>query len=174
MTPESTLVEIPSLRDRVQSLRLPSRADGGGSARGGWLPWTLTLLLALSTASLAARVYTAPGPSRDTAAATGPAASPSQNETRSPTAADSPKAGAPGSVVLESKGYLIAAHQIQVSPIEVSGLVKELYIEEGKWIKKGDVLAVLDMTSFEADVADARHTVASAEQRYLELDRGYR
>src|SRR5437016_515355 len=127
MTPESTLAEVPSLRDRVQSLRLPSRADSGGSARGGWLPWTLTLLLAFSTVSLAARVYTAPTPMGGAAAPAEPGAAPSAGQVAA--SADASKAAAAGSVVLESKGYLIAAHQIQVSPIEVSGLVKELYIE---------------------------------------------
>src|SRR5438876_6036316 len=98
MTPESTLVEIPSLRDRVQSLRLPSRADGGGSARGGWLPWTLTLLLALSTASLAARVYTAPNPTGGPTAAAEPgAASAAQSAGQVPTSADAAKAAASGS-----------------------------------------------------------------------------
>jgi len=175
---ESTLVENPSLRDRVQSLRLPQRVESGGGTRGGWLPWTLTMLLAASTASLAARVYTAPNTAGDatSAAVSGPTgSSPSQTDARVSTATDSSTSAATaGSVVLESKGYLIAAHQIQVSPIEVSGLVKELYVEEGKRFNKGDVLAVLDMTSFEADVADARHTVDSAEQRYLEFQRGFR
>jgi multidrug resistance efflux pump len=76
--------------------------------------------------------------------------------------------------VLESKGYIIPAHQVQVSPIEVSGLVKELFIEEGKRFKKGDVLAVLDRTSFEADAADAKASLASMEAKLLKLRNGYR
>jgi multidrug resistance efflux pump len=178
MTAESTLTEGVSLRDRVQALRLPQRVDGrGGGTRGGWLPWTLTLLLALSTASLAARVYTSPAPTGDSPATTvnaQTATTPAPSSTSVPASADSSKALTAGTVVLESKGYLIAAHQIQVSPIEVSGLVKELYIEEGKRFNRGDVLAVLDRTSFEADVTDARHTLEAAEQRYLELQRGFR
>jgi multidrug resistance efflux pump len=180
MTADATLTEGTSLRDRVQALRLPQRVDGrGGTTRGGWLPWTLTLLLALSTASLAARVYTAPAPANDssiTAANAQTAAAPAPSPTSASASTEDPskKMSPTGSVVLESKGYLIAAHQIQVSPIEVSGLVKELYIEEGKRFNKGDVLAVLDRTSFEADVTDARHTLAAAEQRYLELQRGFR
>jgi RND family efflux transporter MFP subunit len=174
MTPESMLVEAPSLRDRVQSLRLPSRADGGGNARGGWLPWTLTLLLALSTVSLAARVYTAPTPTSSATAASEPgAASGAQSTGQVPASADTAK-GATGSVVLESKGYLIAAHQIQVSPIEVSGLVKELCLEEGKRFKKGDVLAILDTTSFESDVADARANLAGAGHRLADSEEQFR
>jgi multidrug resistance efflux pump len=159
----------------VQSLRLPDRANGGGrAAGGGWLPWVLCLLLAASTASLAARVYTAAPPPADSAAAPAPAAPSPGTSTPAAPAVAAAAAPAAGGVVLEAKGYVIPAHQIQVSPIEVSGLIKELYIEEGKRFKKGDVLAVLDRTSFEADVADARASLASAQHRALELERGYR
>src|SRR5581483_1729419 len=171
-----TLDEPVSLRDRVQSLRLPDRADGPArGAGGGWLPWTLCLLLAACTASLAARVYTSP-PAPTDASAAAPVAASAPAQGTSPDAAGEAKPATPaaGSVVLESKGYIIAAHQIQVSPIEVSGLINELSIEEGKRFKKGDVLAVLDKTSFAADVADARASLESAEQRYLELERGFR
>src|SRR5690348_4299632 len=132
-----TLDEPVSLRDRVQSLRLPDRADGSGrGARGGWLPWTLCLLLAACTASLAARVYTSPpAPADAAAAAPAPASAPAQGAATTATGEAKPAAPAAGSVVLEAKGYIIAAHQIQVSPIEVSGLINELYIEEGKRFK---------------------------------------
>jgi multidrug resistance efflux pump len=172
-----TLAEPVSLRDRVQSLRLPDRAGAAGrGAGGGWLPWVLCLLLAACTASLAARVYTAAPVPQSPSVTAAPSASrtPAAAEKATTPAADAKTAPAAGSVALEAKGYIIAAHQIQVSPIEVSGLIRELYIEEGKRFKKGDVLAVLDKTSFEADVADARASLASAEQRYLELDHGFR
>src|SRR5947208_16930517 len=55
-----TIASAASLRERVQSLRLPQRVESGRGGSGGWLPWALCLLLAASTASLAARVYTAP------------------------------------------------------------------------------------------------------------------
>jgi len=77
-------------------------------------------------------------------------------------------------VVLESKGYIIPAHQIQVSPIEVGGRVIELFVEEGKRFKKGDVLAVLEKTSYEALAAETVASLAAAEQRHLELQRGFR
>src|SRR5438046_1318046 len=108
---EATLIEDTSLRDRVQSLRLPQRVDGGGSTRGGWLPWALTLLLAASTASLAARVYTSPSPVTDARAiaAGGPTGNaPSPSQTSVSPSADPSKSVSAGTVVLESKGYLIA------------------------------------------------------------------
>jgi HlyD family secretion protein len=174
-----TIVPNASLRERVQSLRLPERVDSGRGGRGGWLPWALCLLLAASTTSLAARVYTAPpGEPAKTAAANTQQAAPKTDTTpvvatnnQSPATSNKP---APGAVVLESKGYIIPAHQIQVSPIEVGGRVLELFVEEGKRFKKGDVLAVLEKTSYEAQVADAVAGLAAAEQRHLELQRGFR
>jgi len=173
-----TIVPNASLRERVQSLRLPQRVDSGRGGGGGWLPWALCLLLAASTASLAARVYTAPpGESLKTGGvqtqhATQKAdATPATTNQAAPATNNKP---APGDVVLESKGYIIPAHQIQVSPIEVGGRVLELFVEEGKRFKKGDVLAVLEKTSYEAQVADAVASLAAAEQRHLELQRGFR
>ena len=41
MMPNRRSTILPSLRDRVQSLRLPAAPDDGRAARSGWLPWTL-------------------------------------------------------------------------------------------------------------------------------------
>ena len=63
-----------SLRDRVESLRLPSEVDDPRRAntRIAWLPWALCILLALGTLSLAVRVWSgqagaAPAPSETAA-----------------------------------------------------------------------------------------------------------
>lgn len=167
-----TFGEPVKLLDRVQSLRLPEKVDLPGRSGGGWLPWALCLLLALTTVSLLAR---SPAPSKAHPEGEGPAEVPTSTPPpESRPAGNARPPAAPGAVVLESKGYIIAAHQIQVSPIEVSGLITELYIEEGKRFKKGDVLAVLDKTSFEADAADARANLASMEARLLKLRNGFR
>ncbi len=63
-----------------------------------------------------------------------------------PVRADEPTASG---VVLETKGYLVPASQVAVSP-RVSGQVVELLIEEGKQVKAGDVLARLDPTEYGA------------------------
>src|SRR6185312_7175825 len=57
---------------------------------------------------------------------------------------------AEGEVALESKGYIIPAHQILVSP-QVSGRIETLMIKEGRRVKKVDVLAVLESTDYKAD-----------------------
>src|SRR4051812_32011747 len=101
-----------TLQDRVQALRLPDKVDQPGRSGGGWLPWGLCLLLALTTVSLAARSGNAPStPTREGEAAaeskeSGSAGASPSRETRAATP------GAPGSVALESKGYIIPAHQI--------------------------------------------------------------
>ncbi len=157
-----------TMRDRVAMLRLPEQADAvqtGG--RVGWLPWTLTLLLAFSTASLFVRSQR---PQPVTVAAP---------STATPSDVAAVKSApntviAPGAVALESKGYIIAAHQIQVSPVEVAGRIVELNIEEGKRFKKGDVLAVLDTASYEAEYLEAQANVANSRAKLEELKNGFR
>jgi multidrug resistance efflux pump len=85
-------------------------------------------------------------------------------------------------VVLESKGYIIPTHQILLSP-KVNGMVKYLRVRkpeqpagegtpliEGMRVDKGDVLAELEATDYEADVARARAALLAAELR-LEMER---
>jgi multidrug resistance efflux pump len=100
-----------------------------------------------------------------------------------PAAVGSPNAGgapadaaapAPaGTVVLESKGYIIPVHQIQVSP-KVGGMVEKLDVEEGKQVKKGDVLAVLETVDYKADRDRAKGVLDACWQRFLELYTGNR
>jgi RND family efflux transporter MFP subunit len=73
--------------------------------------------------------------------------------------ADEPKAGR---VVLESKGYVVPASQVTVSP-RVAGQVVELLIEEGKRVKAGEVLARLDPREQEAALQLARAELKLAE-----------
>src|SRR5690348_8103054 len=101
-----------TLADRVRSLRLPSQA-AVAPARTNWLPWVLVAVLLLTSLALG---YAAFGPGRAGAARAA--------ETAAPNGPDA-VAGS-GDVVLESKGYIIPAHQIQVSP-KVGGMVTELY-----------------------------------------------
>lgn len=162
-----------SLSERVRSLRLPDRT-AGPSRRTRWLPWLLCALLGASTAWLAYRTVT---PAPDAAAPAAPAAA------SKPAAGDAPAVPTPagaepavassGEVVLESKGYLVPVHQIQVSP-KVSGMVMRLNFEEGQRVKKGDVLAELEDVDYRSDRDRAKATLAASRQRLLELERGNR
>lgn len=151
-----------SLRDRVRSLRLPE--SSAAASHNTWLPWTLCAIFGLSTLVLAMR-------------GSKPAATP--DVARAPATTDT--VASSGDVVLESKGYIIPAHQIQVSP-KVSGIVEELYIEEGKKVKEGDVLAVLEKKNYQfavqrgaAMLESTQFAVKEAEhqraQLYLEWKR---
>jgi multidrug resistance efflux pump len=154
-----------TLSDRVRSLRLPDQPARQPTARA-WLPWLLCLLLAGSTAVLAVMAFG----SRSAVPPAGP------GRTDAPIPAPAGRAAvatAPGQVVLESKGYIIPVHQIQVSP-KVSGMVLELHFEEGKQVKKGDVLARLETVDYEADRNRARAQLDAAWQRFLEVWTGNR
>ena len=173
--PSATANGEPSLNDRVRELRLAGRLDSakGGSSGTAWLPWLLCLLMAVAWAGLGVRFYrglpaapTEPGPGSPSQ----PAASP--GATTGPSAQAGP-ALAEGAVVLESKGYIIPAHQITLSPIEVFGKIIELNIEEGKRFNKGDVLARIDSTPFEAEMAEAEAQVASARAKLVEVESGW-
>ncbi len=78
-----------------------------------------------------------------------------------------------GDVTLESKGYIIPAHQILVSP-KVNGMIVSLRFEEGMRVQKGDVLAELESVDYTADVARAKAVLASAKHHLLELEQGNR
>jgi len=170
------------LRNRVQQIRLDDRlgqVGSGGNSALTWLPWMLCLLLSLSWAGIALRSY------RNTATApraTSSDATPSENSTggakevasstsnnsssSSPTPAPAPALAA-GTVVDESKGYLIAAQKIAVSPIDIGGRLLELNITEGLFYKEGTVLARIDPVSYQASNDEALAALQAAKQRLL-------
>src|SRR5262245_30742138 len=151
-TPNSeTRDRTRNLADRVRSLKLPAN---GGAARGGRLPWVLCVLLLITTVAFAARSFMG-GPSPAT-------------ESKPP--ADPGRTADSGDVVLENKGYIIPAHQIQVSP-RTGGIVVELLFEEGQRVSECYLLARLKSDEYEPDVARGRAALAATEQRYQELTR---
>jgi HlyD family secretion protein len=156
------------LSQRVRSLRLPPEVTSRGAA-GGRLPWLLCLLFAGSTGvlvylhffaqKLPARVASLP------AKTTAPAKSASTPATPPPPATDS--------LALESKGYIIPAHQILVSP-KVGGMIVKLNISESMRVTKGDELAKIEDTEYRADRDRAVASLESARQNLAELQHGFR
>jgi HlyD family secretion protein len=153
-----------ALSKKVKSLRLSEATPPEGSVNSK-LAWVLCLVFACSTAYFAWRVYATPGE---------PA--PAKDAKPAPTAGRSESAGS-GGVVLLSTGYVVPAHQILVSP-KVNGMVKYLRVhkpsqppeegvalEEGLRVTKGDILAQLESTDYESDVARYQAILASAEQK---------
>src|SRR5436309_8918830 len=128
-----------SLSDRVQSLRLPDRPSGGR----GRLPWVLCLLLLGSTVAFGYQAFRRPI-SED--ASNKPAVDPAAGK----------QADSEG-IALQAKGYIIPAHQIQVTP-EVAGKIEWLHpdFEEGRRFEPWMVLARLKTVDYRADVARAK------------------
>jgi HlyD family secretion protein len=149
------------LRERVQKLRISGNSSAkSGGGRVAWLPWLLCAALAVAWGGYAIRGYNQKGITPETAASA--AAAPG-------TTSDGP--------LLSVKGYLMPARQISVSPIDVGGKVIELRgpaskpgqpeipFMEGALYQKGEVIAVLDSASYQAQVAETEASLASAEKR---------
>ena len=170
-----------SLGERVRALRLQPGASKA-RPRSSWLPWGLTLI-ALTTAGLFA--YRAYRLASEGGAAPGdqPAAGESS---KSPVAGDSnPTSGqttsntasqpatATGDVVLDSKGYVIAAHQIQLSP-QVGGEIVWLdpNFKEGAVYKKGDKLAEVDPVIYAAQLDGAKAALQVAQTNAQQVETG--
>jgi len=170
--PPTPAERATKLSERVQALRMPPIEH---EPRPAWLPWTLCAALSLATAWLGYLVFVA-APSRNVsqAAAADPPGTPSEAEPQGIAASAKTAASAKEQkVVLESKGYIIAAHQILVSP-KVSGMVTRLTIEEGTRVKKGDILAELEDVDYRTDYNRYAAELETSRQKLLELERGNR
>jgi HlyD family secretion protein len=152
-----------SLTDRVRSLRLPDR-QAAPPSRSAWFPWLLCIGLAVSTGYLLLD-----RPEEKSTPAEGDTPGPA---TAAPAAAK--PATAPGKVILESKGYIMATHPYKVGPNQVGSKIKKLHERflEGQWISEGTVLAELDDTEYRkkyeqarGDCEAARHEVKAAAER---------
>ncbi|MBI1347428.1 HlyD family efflux transporter periplasmic adaptor subunit [bacterium] len=93
--------------------------------------------------------------------------------TETATGSQTPPPTPAGTIVLESKGYIIPEQQILVSP-QVSGRVIELNFDAGQQVEQGFVLAVIDSTEYQADFERAQAQTAAARQREREAREGNR
>jgi HlyD family secretion protein len=155
-----------SLKDRVQSLRLPR--PGQSTARGSQLPWLLVFFLgaAITYLLLLGSPFAAPY----AAQALQPVDVEPQPPESTKNASDSTNPTGP---VVESKGYIIPEQQILVSP-QVSGRVIELNFEAGQRIESGFVLAVLDSTEYQAEFQRVTGLLEAAKENLAELLEGSR
>jgi HlyD family secretion protein len=80
---------------------------------------------------------------------------------------------APNDMALESRGYVIAKHQVLVSP-QVSGRILRLNIEEGRCVTKGDILAEVDQTEYLADFNQLQGALQRSQAELSELETGSR
>jgi HlyD family secretion protein len=150
-----------SLDARVRSLRLEEKA--ATQPRTSVLPWALCFILLFTTTAFGYRAYrigalapSSPAPDDP------PAAASVATTTRVPTADT-------GDVVLQAKGYVVPAHQVQVSP-KVGGMIDKLNerFEEGQFFKEGEPLAWLETEDYQAEYDRAVAACKAAEQRFEE------
>ncbi len=152
------------LSDRVRSLRLPDRNMQRRSS--AMLAWILVLILTGVSAFLGYREFErASGNVTQIVVPEGAQAEVIINEGKPGTATAPAPVADSGKIALESKGYLVPAHQILVSP-KVSGMVTKLYIEEGMRVEKGQILGELEKVDYEADLRRMRATLMLAKARY--------
>lgn len=154
-----------SLKDRVQSLRLPPPEPASGNAK---LPWFLVAALSCIVIYLLAAgsplVATNQQSQADVRKSSD--ASPSTPKTAQTTAATQ-------GPVVESKGYIMPEQQILVSP-QVSGRVIELNFEAGQQIERDFVLAVLDNTEYKAEFERVTALLEASRENLAELREGSR
>ena len=153
------------LKNRVQQLRLNNQlgTDRGGRGSGtSWLPWILCFGLAITWAAVGIRSYQTKGNDLVDANATGE----KKSDSGSANNPGATPAAVAGSIQVEVKGYLVPAQQIAVSPIDVGGRVVELNVVEGKLFKKGEVLAKIEDTNYQAQATEAKAALLSAQARH--------
>jgi multidrug resistance efflux pump len=173
-----TATQPTSLSERVQSLRLPSSQPvARAPRRAAWLPWTLCLVLAVTTAALAAKAFQQP-----TEAARGS----DSKDSAATSLSSSVSTASSGQVVLENKGNVVPVHLIQVSP-KVAGLVLDLTIHdekgnvvkndrgedmvlvEGIRVKENWILASLEDVEYRTNYEHIRAALAEAKQNLAVL-----
>jgi HlyD family secretion protein len=144
-----------TLSDRVRSLRLGERAPGGGGSR---LPWVLCVLLLGSTFAFGFQAFRQP---RGDDASNKPGPDDPANARQ----ADSKD------IALQAKGYIIAAHQMQVTP-EVAGKIEWLHpdFEEGRRFETWMVLARLKTVDYRADLARAKAVLAMEQKNLAQIE----
>lgn len=158
-----------SLSQQVQSLRLPPPSAGASGLNR--LAWLLCFAFAALSGWLSYQRYTLKLPAPELLqAATDAAPQATESPTNEPPV---DTAAAAGKFAYESNGYITVAHQILISP-QVSGRLVMLDADEGRRVRKGELLGEIEDTEYQAEFNRSQSTLEIAKARLLELERGFR
>ncbi len=172
-----------SLGERVRSLRLADRAGPAARPKTAALAWGLCVILLLVTLALGYRTYRVVPPGGEAAKASEvtPAAAPSP---AGPGSSATSEVASSGGLALQAKGYIIAAHKVQVSP-KISGMIVWLNprFEEGQHFEAPaedkpvdtdkNLLARLEDVDYRADRDRSKAALDTAVQQLAELTRSW-
>jgi multidrug resistance efflux pump len=81
-------------------------------------------------------------------------------------------AGTPGAMVT-SKGIVESEEETELRSL-VSGPVREMRVDEGDAVKRGDTLAIIDSAKISAKIAEAEAGVGEAGARLRQMEAGFR
>jgi RND family efflux transporter MFP subunit len=139
---------LPNLKDELASLHIDHSSRAGSSKRGVWIT-VLILLIVVAVAGWAwsTRVDAVPVKTTLVRAETG--------------------GGAAVGAVLNASGYVTARRRATVSS-KVTGKVLEVFVEEGRAVHKGQVLAKLDDSQVRAALAVAEAQLETAKRGFAE------
>ena len=148
---------MPNLKDDLASLHIDHSARAGSSRRGLWIAVLIALVVvAVAGWAWTTRVDAIPVKTTEVKAQTG--------------------GGAAAGAVLNASGYVTARRRATVSS-KVTGKVLEVFVEEGRAVQKGQVLAKLDDSQVRASLAvgeaqleTARRGAAEDEARLREAE----
>ncbi len=154
---ESRTTGMNQLKDELASLRI----DRGERRRGKWGLWIFLLLL-VGAISAAGMYLVKTKPELTNFAATEVEAVPAAVQTTGGASAGTP--------ILTASGYLVARHQSVISS-KIQGRLSGLYVEEGIYVKKDEVIARLEDIDYKAAVVKAKADIVYAEANLAEMER---
>src|SRR5262245_6655226 len=155
-----------TLQERVESLRL-NKEIRVPPRRGAKVFWIIILAIFLGTGYWAYKNYG----DQIRNALTSSTAPLATSTAPMPSAAEKEKIAT--NIAQEAGGYIVPKQRVQVSP-KVGGLVKELFIEEGKYVEAGQPIAKLEVEEYLFEYRRAAAYAELGRAKYDEALKGNR
>jgi RND family efflux transporter MFP subunit len=134
----------PSSHDLLHELRIDRGQRDDDGSRPRW-PWIVGVVVVVLVIGIGGAAFALRGHAAMVETSTAVAAASSNN-----------------AAVLQATGYVVARHKATVSA-QLIGTLTSVSVEEGDHVKKGQVLARLDPTAYQAQLDSARAQYAAAQ-----------